>query len=939
MFSPDGVQEPVELLAREFIDRRRRGENPSIEDYARAHPNLAESIRTVFPTLVMLERIPDGPEALRGAGGTSGAGAGLGERIEEYRIIREIGRGGMGIVYEAEQESLGRRVALKVMSESFVSSPSALDRFRREAQAAARLHHTNIVPVFDIGEDRGRHFYVMQYIDGRGLDRVLQDGLAPTVRGGGDSESPSREIGRSVFAGRFDPTAPMITDDEGLRDRDDPEKPSEIGVVPEPDDDQIAEPFTRIEYFQSVAGIGAQCAAALDYAHRQGTLHRDIKPANLLLDAHGTVWITDFGLAKLVERDDLTASGGLVGTLRYMSPEQFEGRADFRSDVYNLGLTLYELLTLRPAFDESSHHRLLKQVSEGEPPRPRSINRTIPRDLETIVLKAIAHDPDNRYQTAAEMAEDLQRFLDDRPILARRIGLVERGWRWCRRNRALAVLSAVAGLLVLLIMILGAVAYRNRTRALARTRAEQVRAEANLNLAIRAFEDVFAELGEGATAESLRNDEGLWTDATAVGILSEKDIRILNTLLKFYDRFIDRNEEDLALREDTARAYARVGRIEAQLGRHDRAERAFERALALFDELATTAEDPNEFLVELAVILNSRAELRFPDACDVSCADCRRALEYLARVPEGTSVDRRARLEEAKAHKRLAFLELVGHHRRMAPLTESARELMEAHLAEAFRILGKLLRADPRNPEYRLQLAQAYFYAWGVARMDDRFEGAAAARSRSVEILRGLVDEVPENPEYRVILAEVLLFSSIGKPGVSSPVDPGDVPLLKEAASLLDNLRRRYPQVPRYAVVYAFSQFALGNYYLSVQDTDSAEACYEAAMAIENAYREDGPRLFGTVRRNWEMGLQLARLRLMQDRAEDAKSLLESMLGEVDKEDDSERPPSVLLSMIYETLADAREQAGDEDRIRDSLDESRGIREAGADSAPEDETN
>lgn len=943
---PDGPQGPVELLAKEFIDRHRRGESPSIEEYAKANPNLAESIRALFPTLVILDQaaendqVRDKPAAKGSSGDTGGASSkvvGPIERIGEYRIVREIGRGGMGVVYEAQQESLGRRVALKVMSESFLSSPNALDRFRREAQAAARLHHTNIVPVFDIGEDRGRHFYVMQYIDGSGLDRVLLDGLAPTVRRSGEPGGPSREIGRSLFTGRFDPTAPMIPDENTPKKEDGFEEPAGNRAASESTRIDIAEPFTHSEYFHSVAGIGAQCAGALDYAHRQGTLHRDIKPANLLLDPHGTVWITDFGLAKLIERDDLTASGDMVGTLRYMSPEQFEGRADCRSDVYNLGLTLYELLTLRPAFDESSHHRLLKQVSEGNPPRPRSINGAIPRDLETIVLKAIAHAPANRYQTAGEMADDLQRFLNDRPILARRIGLLERAWRWCRRNRALAALSGLAAGLVLLLMILGAVAYHNRTEALARTTAEQLRAEANLNLAIRAFEDVFAELGEGATAESLRNDEGLWTDVTAVPVLSENDVRVLNTLLKFYDRFIERNENDLALRADTARAHARVGRIEAQLGRRDRAETAFERALALYDDLAATADNPEEYLVEMAAILNYRAELRFPDACGVCCADCRRALEYLRRIPEGTSVDRRARLEEAKSHKRLAFLELVRHHREMAPLTESAHELMEAHMAEAFRILGRLLQVDPKNREYRLQLAQAYFYAWGIARMDDRVEGAVASRRQSLSLLRELVDEAPENPEYRVILAEVLLFSSIGKPGASDPLDPEDLVLLKEAASLLDGLRRRYPQVPRYGVVYAFSQFALGNYYLSVKDTASAEACYETALAIEEAYQKGGPRLLGTLRRNWEMGLQLARLRLMQDRPGDAKSVLESMLRAVGEEDGSERPPNILLSMVYETLADVQERTGDKDATRDSLEKARRLREAGANKTPDDQ--
>ena len=188
-------------------------------------------------------------------------------------------------------------------------------------------------------------------------------------------------------------------------------------------------------YWRSVARIGIQVADALQYAHQQGTLHRDIKPANLLLDNRGTVWITDFGLAKLADLDDLTHSGDMVGTLRYMAPEQFEGKADARSDVYNLGLTLYELLTLRPAFDQKDRRRLIRQMTQEEPPRPRKLNPAIPRDLETIVVKAMAADPGHRYQTAGQLAADLRCFLEDRPIRARRAS------RWA----ALAVVPPQSG--------------------------------------------------------------------------------------------------------------------------------------------------------------------------------------------------------------------------------------------------------------------------------------------------------------------------------------------------------------------------------------------------------------------------------------------------------------------------------------------------------------
>src|SRR5207245_2290999 len=208
---------------------------------------------------------------------------------------------------------------------------------------------------------------------------------------------------------------------------------------------------TQAQYFRSVAEVGAQVAEARAYAHKQGSVHRDIKPSNLLLDTCGTVWITDFGLAKSETSEELTSPGDVLGTVRYMAPERFQGKADARSDVYSLGSTLYELLAGRPAFAESHRARLIEQVTREEPPRPRKLDPQVPRDLETIVLRAMAKEPSERYASALDVAEDLRRFLADRPIQARRSSLAERGWRWCRRNPVMAALIGLAALLLVVI--------------------------------------------------------------------------------------------------------------------------------------------------------------------------------------------------------------------------------------------------------------------------------------------------------------------------------------------------------------------------------------------------------------------------------------------------------------------------------------------------------
>jgi serine/threonine protein kinase len=323
------------------------------------------------------------------------------KQLGDYRIIREVGRGGMGVVYEAEQESLGRRVALKVLAPQGLRDPKLLLRFHHEARAAARLHHTNIVPVFGVGESEGRHYYVMQFIAGLGLDAVLDElkrlrgpwpekEVAALPAGGG--LAPAADVARSLMEGRFTPVPAQDPSEEptapGRAIHEVAPAPSS-SVVLAGQSGQSSATDSAAQYARSVALVGVQVAEALDYAHRQGVLHRDIKPSNLMLDGRGTVWVTDFGLAKATDSDDLTRTGDIIGTVRYMAPERFAGRCDARSDVYSLGLTLYELLARRPAFERSDRAELVHQVTHDEPPRLRSLDPTIPRDLETVVRKAI----------------------------------------------------------------------------------------------------------------------------------------------------------------------------------------------------------------------------------------------------------------------------------------------------------------------------------------------------------------------------------------------------------------------------------------------------------------------------------------------------------------------------------------------------------------------
>jgi WD40 repeat protein/serine/threonine protein kinase len=464
-------------LADEFTARYRAGERPALHEYTERYPALADDIRELFPAMVEIEQVKmDHQEATEQSPAPLAPAL---EQLGDFRILREVGKGGMGIVYEAEQVSLGRHVALKLLPRNLLLDPRAKRRFEREAKAAARLHHTNIVPVFGVGEQDGMPYYVMQFIQGLGLDEVLEElkklqasGAKSATLASGEvrvsrKEISAVEVARTLLGeipqanGNTGPEPPSALAQTTARDEQGALAPrlpassdssllsSSSVVLPGPNRDGARSRHGKQTYWHSVARIGVQVAEALAYAHKQGVQHRDIKPSNLLLDTQGTVWVTDFGLAKADDHQNLTHTGDILGTLRYMPPEAFEGKSEARGDIYSLGLTLYEMLAFRPAFDESERNRLIRQMLHEEPIRLGKLNPHVPRDLETIVHKATDKDPRQRYASAAALADDLQRFIDDEPIVARPVSHTERFWRWCRRNPALARLAAALAVVFL----------------------------------------------------------------------------------------------------------------------------------------------------------------------------------------------------------------------------------------------------------------------------------------------------------------------------------------------------------------------------------------------------------------------------------------------------------------------------------------------------------
>jgi serine/threonine protein kinase len=454
------ADESLGRLVERLTRRLQEGERLDLPALAREYPEHAAQLAEVWPALQALadlERAASaGGEVLPLAEPEAGPAPGV---LGDFRILREVGRGGMGIVYEAEQISLGRRVALKVLPFAATMDPRHLQRFHNEARAAASLDHPHIVKVHAVGCERGVHYYAMQFIDGQTLAAFIEQqcdsgaAIPPTVAYG----APAADTV---------PVAAARTE-RGPRDR---------------------------AYFRRAAEWGIEVAEALEHAHQLGVVHRDVKPANLMIDGRGKLWVADFGLARTAANTGLTMSGDLVGTLRYMSPEQALAKRvviDHRTDVYSLGATLYELLTLEPAFSGTDRQELLRQIAFEEPKVPRRVNKAIPAELEAIVLKALEKNPADRYATAKELADDLRRWLDGRLIQARPPTLRQRTQKWLRRHPAVVRSAMVVVLLAAMGSATGAWLLwqeQGRTReAWAEAKANETRAVGAAEEATRAW--------------------------------------------------------------------------------------------------------------------------------------------------------------------------------------------------------------------------------------------------------------------------------------------------------------------------------------------------------------------------------------------------------------------------------------------------------------------
>jgi tetratricopeptide (TPR) repeat protein len=642
-----------------------------------------------------------------------------------------------------------------------------------------------------------------------------------------------------------------------------------------------------------------QVAEALAYAHSQGVLHRDIKPSNLLLDLAGQVWITDFGLAKTEESDELTRTGDMVGTLRYMAPERLLGKADPRSDVYGLGITLYEMITLRPAFADSARHEVIKKVAEEDPPMPHKLDRKIPRDLETVVLKAIAKEPDKRYATAERMAEDLRRFLSDRPIQARRSSATEQVWRWCRRNKAVASLAA-ALLLTLLGGLAGVTLQWRRAEANFRDAANQRSlAEDSARKAQKAFDEAFVQVSESKLihvpgAQRLRQ-------------------QLLLAALRYYQDYLEQHGDDPVVQADLAAAHFRVATLHLALDQSDQALAAMRQGVDLAVQLRQFHPDDRELPLRLAGLVRSTRRLyrsplptSHPAEDEQTLRDAIHLWQEFARENPGQAgfrsdlallhfmhaesllyKDRKVEALAAVGMARALAEELVEHE----PNVDLYEELLKGIYSQTAEALGaerqlgerervhraavaffeRQVAANPSHAKLRFDLASMLNDLGAFLRDTERATEAETALRQAAALLERLTAEDPVEADYRRELQST--YYLMGQ--MFHWTKPARAELaFRQAIALCQQLTADFPNVPDYQDCWAIVLHSLGNLLISGSRFHEAENVVRQSVRLRERMVTQHLSYLRYSRDLWVSRRQLIWLLLARDRPREAEALL-----------------------------------------------------------------
>mgnify|MGYP003668400833 CR=1 FL=1 len=573
----DAQKEHLSVLLESYMSGLEVGLPPTVEELTADAPELLHSLRYCVDGLQNLHRMAAGLDPSSSSTSTSASGfsqspsrdtsphasqsgidrasrndqspsSSSGRRLGDFYLHEQIGRGGMGVVYRATQRSLKRTVAIKLLPLPSILDSRQITRFQHEAKAAGGLQHPHIVPVYAVGCERGVHYYAMQFIDGMSVDEII--------------------LKRSLEFQSVDQGEPL--------------------------------PHPVVDDWRETIGQAIQAAEGLHAAHQFGVVHRDVKPSNLIIDQNGKLWVTDFGLARVQSDVSLTQSGDIVGTMKYMSPEQARGESaivDGRTDVYSLGVTLYEMLTLRPAHDGDDAPAILRTIENDAIVPLRKRCPHLPRDLATVVAKAMAKSRDGRYETAKEFADDLRRVLAGEPTIARPPTLLDRIGRFANKHRrsvaaAMVVITfAVVGFAIFTAMLAAEkqISDANGARAI----ANQMRATRNEQIARESIDRLGTQMAE------------LLADIPAAAPVRR---RLLGETLAYYNRFASEASDDPTLSKELAITYGKIGAFQSELGASEEAIAALERSEHLYRELARQSPDDAALSLQWSISQNNLAE-------------------------------------------------------------------------------------------------------------------------------------------------------------------------------------------------------------------------------------------------------------------------------------------------------------------------------------------
>jgi tetratricopeptide (TPR) repeat protein len=784
----DDTELALELVYGEFLLREERGEAPTLTDYLRRFPQYAARLAQQGEVHQALVSSSGPGSTLLGRYDAPGHPPQPARRpdVPGYEILCELGRGGMGVVYKARQTALGRLVALKMLRDAY-AGPEELARFRREAEAVARLQHPNVVQIYEVGEHNGRPYLALEFVGGGSLDGMLR--------------------------GRPQPA-------------------------------------------RTAAELLATVARAVHHAHQRGILHRDLKPGNVLLAACGVALptpgtsappqaalipkVADFGLAKCLDGNggDTTPIGALLGTPGYMGPEQAAGRTEAigpRTDVYSLGAILYEMLTGRAPFCSPSLADTLQQVRTEEPVPPRRLQPTVPRDLESICLKCLEKEASRRYATAAAFADDLHRFLEGKPVLARPAGVLDRARKWARRRPAVAALVAVTALALLLLSAGGWWSWLQVRRAAAGEADQRRRAEQSFRQALDAVDQMLTEVGA--------------VDLADVPQMEPVRRRLLLKVLAFFNDFLSERGDDPAVRLEAARAHGRCGDVLALQGQPEEACEQYERAIALLEQVPAGPDQRRELARNannLGALLKKMG--RFAAAEEA----CRRALSLREGLADEFPGRPEYRQELAATRYLLGAL--------LAP--QRARQTEAADCYAAAQEAQQRLADDfPSELDYRRDLART-LNNLGILQWEAGRPEAADSFRQAEERQRELVAKARHVAHYRRELARTLLNRGTLLEGRQDAA--GARKAYEEARDLLRRLVSDHGTVPEYRHELAGAHHLLGRLLRDQGQGKDAELALNAAADLCRELREEVPL---EPRYGRELGLIYLDLGILQEDA------------------------------------------------------------------------